>query len=158
MTSSKSLADIFFVETQWLSSLIMIKLISPRRFPSRVSIIFIWEKLRSMEAVPTGINKQMFAMTLFSSSCSFVPFSLLFLLYLPYYYFSPSAFLFLPFSCLLLVFFFKLGNIAMSMLSVVNSFSCAFMSSLDCWAMYLRYVFHSEVISEETKAGLTHFC
>ena len=49
----------------------------------------------------------------------------------------------------------KLGNIAMSMLLVVKYFSCALMSSLGCWAMFRRYVFHSEVISEETKAGLT---
>ena len=66
------------------------KLISLRRFLSRVLIIFISEKLRSTEAVPTGIDKQMFAVTL------------------------------------------KLGNIAMSMLFVVNSFSCAFLSSLGC--------------------------
>ena len=40
------------------------KLITPRLFLSRVLIIFISEKLRSTEAVPTGIDKQMFAMTL----------------------------------------------------------------------------------------------
>ena len=66
------------------------KLISPQRFLSRVLIIFILEKFCSTEVVPTGIDKQMFAMML------------------------------------------KLGNIAMSMLFLVNSFSCACMSSLGC--------------------------
>ena len=36
------------------------------------------------------------------------------------------------------------GNIAMSLLFVVNSFSCAFMSSLGCWVMYLHFPFRSD--------------
>ena len=57
---SKSLSDIFSGD----SIAIFIKwdrLFSPRRFLRWVFIIFIWEKLRSTEAVPIGIGRHMLA-------------------------------------------------------------------------------------------------
>ena len=71
------------------------RLTSPRRFLNRVLIIFILEKLRSTDAVPTGIERHTLARIL------------------------------------------RFGNIAMSMLLVVSSFSSFLVFSLGCVMMYL---------------------